>query len=239
MQVYFVPHVKALPEGVRSADLGAYWLAQHQNEGTPFVLVSFRDHAKSNDTIKQLTSGGIPWAIPKNFPPQGWPGGPVLAPWANNKVTECIDRYSDRITSVCVLKWVETDAAAWLVARGAIDVTAPERVPQAPTIDDGVVLAAMKEITGLVDFGKRLGEDWGRTDAVRRLQYLKRWKRDLDAEQITAWALANGWSQCSTDLLRRTVIQVNEGYRFRKLRMGPIKDGGALLRKWEQQQDDR
>ena len=235
--MYFVPHVEALPAGIRSADLGAGWLAQHQDEGTPFILVSVRDHASNNETIQALTSGGVPWTIPRNFPPREWPGGPVLAPWANDKVIECIDRHSERITSVCVLKWLEKDNRAWLTARGAVDVTSPDRAPLKANVDDHVVLAAMQEITTIVNLSNNLATARDRTDAIRRLQYLKRWGHDLDAEQIASWALAYGWSQDGAVRLHLIIERINAGRSFRDLTWGPIRDRGALLRAWEQQAD--
>ena len=147
MQVYFVPHVMAVDGPKQAAMLGARWLAQHQAEGIPFILVPTNGQATNNDIIRELVETGVRWGIPRNFPSADWAGGPVLAPWANAKVIECLGRWSERITSVCVLKWIEEDNQDWLTAHEAIDVTAPNRVPPSPTIDDGVVLGALEDVT--------------------------------------------------------------------------------------------
>lgn len=142
MQVYFVPHVAAVGGSRRSLELGASWLAERRGTGVPIILVPTLRQASFAD-IDELRATGASHVIPRNFPPTGWGGGPVLAPWANDKVIESLDHSSERITSVCVLKWVEDDNQVWLAARQAIDVTAPESVPRPPTIADGVVLVAL------------------------------------------------------------------------------------------------
>ena len=168
---------------------GAHWLVQHQAEGIPFILVPTNGQASNNDVIRELVEAGVRWGIPRNFPPSDWAGGPVLAPWANAKVIECLARWSERITSVCVLKWIEEDNQDWLTAHEAIDVTAPNRVPPPPTIDDGVVLTALEDITGMVNLATGLTHPQDRLFAISRLEYLKRWNRELVAGAIVSWAL--------------------------------------------------
>ncbi len=234
MLVYYVPHVQALGGSPQAAELGRRWLAEHAREGIAFILVPTTRQASSNDVIRALTSSGVRWSIPRNFPPHDWPGGPVLAPWSDDKVLECIDRWSERITSVCILKWVEDSCRDWLTARGARDVTAPASEPLVPGIRDGVVLAAMEDITTVVNLANDLATGRDRTDAIRRLQYLRRWDHDLNADEIVPWALANGWSQAGVAVLRDIIERINADRSFRGLDWGPIRDRGSLLKRWEQ-----
>ena len=160
MLVYYVPHVQALGGSPQAAELGRRWLAEHAREGIPFILTPTTRQASSNDVIRALTSSGVRWSIPRNFPPHDWPGGPVLAPWSDDKVLECIDRWSERISSVCVLKWVEDSCRDWLTARGARDVTAPASEPLVPGIRLGRgPLRVDQQRRGVRRDLLRLGED--------------------------------------------------------------------------------
>ena len=236
MQVYFVPHVEGAEQ---SARLGARWLAQHRGQGIPFILVPSNGHVSNNDVIRELVEGGVRWGIPRNFPPVDWAGGPVLAPWASDKVIECVGRWSERITSVCVLKWLEEDHQDWLTAHEAVDVTDPNRVPTPPTIDDGVVLAALEDITGMINMATGLTHDRDRLFAISRLDYLRRWNRELVAAEIVSWALANGWTKAGADALREIIQRLNAGRTFKNIRQVRVADRGALLKKWEQRAAQR
>lgn len=238
MQVYFVPHVEAVGGPDRAFEIGKDWLVAHALEGTPFVLAPTLKQA-SYDDVRELTTVGVRSGIPKNFPPRDWAGGPVLAPWANARVTERLDRASKRITSVCVLKWIESDCKEWLAARGAIDVTAPERVPASPTIGDGVVLVAMEGLTRGVNLSTGLSHSMDRMVTISRLQYLKRWGHVLDVEEIVSWALANGWSHAGAADLRDIVARLNAGRTFRGTRRFRIADRGKLLKRWVQEAEQR
>lgn len=241
MQVYFVPHVETFKDRARSAlMLGRLWLAQHQDEGTPFILVPLKGWASDNDVIEELTAKAkVPWCIPKNFPPNNWAGGPVLAPWADDKVIERITQRPERITSLCVLKWLEHDNQAWLEAHQAVDVTDPDRVVPPPTISDGVVLAAMEEITGSINLSTGLIAPYYKGIAHGRLDYLKHWNRELVAEEIIPWALANGWGVEQASQLEEVIEGLNAGRVFRNIRPYRIRDRGVLLKKWEQQARSR
>ena len=190
---------------------GAHWLVQHQAEGIPFILVPTNGQASNNDVIRELVEEGVRWGIPRNFPPSDWAGGPVLAPWANAKVIECLGRWSERITSVCVLKWIEEDNQDWLTAHEAIDVTAPNRVPPSPMIDDGVVLGALEDVTGMVNLATGLTHPQDRLFAISRLEYLKRWNHELVTGAIVSWALANGWTEEGAYALREIIDRLNAG----------------------------
>ena len=241
MQVYFVPHVETVENGILgAARLGAQWLTQHQDEGTPFILVSRRDHASNNDVIQELTAKGeVPWCIPKNFPPNDWAGGPVLAPWADPKVIERIAYRPERITSLCVLKSHKHENQEWLEAHQAIDVTKPQRLRRPPTISDRVIRVAMEEITGTINLPTGLSHPSDRRFALGRLDYLKRWKHDLIAEEITPWALANGWGVAQARQLKDVIDRLNAGRTFMNIRDARIKDRGKLRRRWEQQAKGR
>lgn len=233
MNVYYVPHVQAVGGPLTAGQLGARWLAQHQGEGTPLILVPTTRQATNNDGIRYLVEHGVGWVIPRNFPPSGWQGGPVLAPWANEKVLEAVDQWSARITSVCVLKWLEDDAASWLAARGAQDATSPGGSPVSATISDPVVEAAMREITEVINLGNDLLQGNDRTDTIRRLQYLAGHGHALVPSELEAWALANGWSMAGATRLREVATRINGGRSFRGLDYGPIRDRGAMLRRWK------
>ena len=94
----------------------------------------------------------------------------------------------------------------------------------------------MEDITTVINLANDLVASRDRTDAIRRLQYLKRWDHDLNVDEMVPWALANGWSQVGARRLREVIERINTGGRFSKLDWGPIKDRGALLKKWEQRE---
>ena len=92
----------------------------------------------------------------------------------------------------------------------------------------------MEEITVVVNLSNNLATGRDRTDAVRRLQYLKHWNHALDTDQIVSWSMANGWSQDGAERLRDIIEQINAGRSFRNLDRGPVRDNGKLLRMWEE-----
>lgn len=239
MQVYFVPHVGAVGSAPQAARLGAAWLAEHQHEGTPFILIPTKRAASGNNVIEDLIKAKVPWGIPRNFPPTRWPGGPVLAPWATDKVIERIAERSERVTSLCVLKWLEHENQDWLKARQAIDLTNPSQAPLAPTITDGVVLVAMENITHFINLSTGLGHPSDYEYALRVLEYLKHQKRELVAEEIIPWALANRWGVKDAKDLKKVIDGLNAGRAFRGIRQARLRDRGAQLRKWEQEAKSR
>ena len=161
----------------------------------------------------------------------------MLAPWATKETLEVIDHAiahaTARITSVCVLKWRDSDCREWLAAREAIDVTAPDREPVTPTIDDGVVLVAMEELTGGVNLRTGLSHSQDRMAAISKLEYLKHWGHALDAGEIVSWALANGWSGAGVDALNDIIDRLNDGRTFRNIRRVRIRDRGSLRSRWQ------
>ena len=140
---------------------------------------------------------------------------------------------------MCVLKWLEEDNQGWLTAHEAIDVTAPNRVPPSPTIEDGVVLAALEDITGMINFPTGLTHREGRLFAISRLEYLRRWNHELIAGEIVSWALANSWTKDGADALKDIIGRLNAGRTFTNIRRVRIADRGALLKKWEQRAAQR
>ena len=121
-EVYFVRPHQFLPDGILTEDVGARWLLQRHNEGQPLILVATHQNASNNDVFKGLVSGGVPYVIPRHFPPAGWPGGPVLAPWPDSETIKRIQGSPDRITSLCVLQWIEGENQEWLAEHNAIEV---------------------------------------------------------------------------------------------------------------------
>lgn len=235
MRAYFVPHIDLVggPEG--SIGLGAMWLNDHRTEGDWLILVATKEQAGKHNVIGRLTGQGVPWAIPRNFPPANWSGGPVLAPWPSKRGLERINDYEGMISSVCVLKYLESDYGDWLTARRAMDVTKPNVVPASPTISDAIVLEAMKDVTPTINFANNLSTSRDRTVVIRYLQYLVRHGHELMAEEIVPWAMANGWTHISAEKLRDIVAGVNAGRTFRGLDSRPIRDRGKLLKRWREE----
>lgn len=238
MHTYFVPHVEAVGGPERAFAIGATWLLEHAHEGVPFILVRTLRQASYSD-VDELVSAGARSGIPKNFPPNDWVGGPVLAPWAKDKVIESIDRASQRVTSVCVLQWVESDCRPWLTAHEATDLTAPERMPPTPTIDDRVVLVALERLTHVVNLSTGLSHSLDRMRAIGWLEYLKRWGHHLDAEEVVSWALANGWSQAGAADLEKIINRVNAGGTFKGIRKSRIADRGSMRKMWKLEAERR
>lgn len=116
--VYFVRE----HPGYLTEQLGASWLRDHADEGAPLILVSTHANATNNDVISRLVRGGVPYSIPKNFPPLGWQGGPVLAPWPSPQALQSIERFPRLVTSLCVLEWLEGEFDDWLSRQEAIEI---------------------------------------------------------------------------------------------------------------------
>lgn len=216
MEVFFVPSHQTLgssPERVAFA-----WLREHLDEGTPVLLVPSHQQATANPDITALDSA-IGHEIPRNFPPRGWAGGPVIAPWPDKEVFDVLDRSRQRISSLCVIKWlaVDTEIDAWLTARNAIDVTGDGRRLEPADITDPVVRVVMEHLTRHINLGNRLAQQIDRTDTIRRLQYVVKNGHALDAEELYTWALANGWGRVGAERLQDIAERIMAGRSFRKL----------------------
>ena len=236
MNVYFVPSAEAGNDPEESANSGRRWLTQHQDEGVPFILLIAHNRVDDNAAIHELIDSGVRYGIPKNFPPDDWPGGPVLAPWPDANAIKRLDRRPTRITSVCVLKWMEEDNRDWLTAHEAIDVTDPTRVPLPATIEDGVVLAALEDISSAVNLSTGMTHYRDHQLVISHLKCLKHSNRELIPEEIVSWALANGWAREHTDRLEDTVKRINAGKAFRNI---PTTDCAGRVGEWEQRSAQR
>ena len=121
--VYFVRPHQFLPKGVLTEDVGARWLHERRNEGQPLILVATHRNASNNVVIARLVSDGVRYVIPRQFPPAGWYGGPVLAPWPDSKTIKQVEQSPDQITSLCVLQWIEGENQEWLAEHNALEVS--------------------------------------------------------------------------------------------------------------------
>jgi hypothetical protein len=160
----------------------------------------------------------------RGFPPADWPGGSVLALWADPKMLGKLDQ-SRRVTAVCAVPWSRADEVAmWASARGAVDLSRPNaRQPEPPTIHDPVVEVAMRGLTTSVNLSSVLLDPRDRAYAIGTFRVLQAGGHGWDPDEIKTWALANGWEMEGAERLREYAIGVQQGRRYRTDRWSALR----------------
>ena len=197
------------------------------------MLMAAKKAYSNNPLLPHLTAGVLveqPLSVWK----AGWSGGPVLAPWPNEKVLAALsDDIAERVSSACIIEWSDKEfVSAWLIAHNAASVMTGQEMESRPLLSP-VVTVAMNHLSTAVNHNNGLVQNYEKAYAVRTLQELVRGGYRYDVDDLCAWALANGFSQDETKRLREYGQRVLDGRSFQLREMvGPRK--GDITR-WEQE----
>jgi hypothetical protein len=166
------------------------WIVGQPANGLLFVGPEAR--AIDNSTIASglVRSGNALYTTWRNK--DSWRQERVIALWPNAKVLQQLDDVST-VKALGVLTWLLDDVAPWASGVGAVDVLG-EATAETPTIQDPVVLGALRSLTNSVNRSTGLGHpsDWDH--AVQMFRTLRKRGHAFDGDEIEAWAIANGWS---------------------------------------------
>lgn len=227
--VVYVPWDRVDPDdAVRT---GAGWL--RGQPGDPLVLMAAKTAYTNNSLLPRLT-GGVLVEQPQTAWKAGWDGGPVLAPWPNERVLACLsDDLASKVTAVCVIEWANKEfVSAWLTAHHAINLITGQS-PESQPLLSPVVEVAMKHLSNAVNHNNGLVQYYEKAYAVRTLQELVRGGYRYDVDNLCAWALANGFTESEVKRLRDYGGRALEGRSFQlHEQVGPRK---GEITQWEQE----
>lgn len=217
--------------------VGLRWL--RSQPGEPVILFAAKKMVSNNRMIESAARQyQIPVEAPNTVWKSGfagdWEGGAVLAPWASSKVVDCIDEDLTRLArAVCIIGWVAGEHDNWIAARGAVDPRgggAPVRSKN-DLINDPVVRIAIDDAEGFVNHNNALVGTADKAYFVRTLQELVRGGHRFDLDEVTAYAMATGWTPAEIKRIREYGQRVLDGRRFNlRIIVGP--QAGACAR-WE------
>lgn len=164
----------------------------------------------------------------------GWSGGPVLAAWPDReKLAEIADDHRTR--ALCVIPWAEGDTTAWEHAaqpKRLAGASAPAAGPQLHP----VVVVGLTALTQMVNHANNLAGALDHRDAVAVLRTLHRGGYRLPADDVYAWALANGWPARGAERLREMASKIDAG-RTVQLK-GPWPLRSDILEVWRAEAED-
>ncbi len=139
-------------------------------------------------------------------------GAATLAVWPCARLLERLEEAGPR--ALCVIPWSEHDVADWLANWGPRELRTGEQAPQA-TLSSPVVLAALKDLTGLVNLSTGLGHPSDHEAAVQLFRILKDGGYSWDPAEVRSWAANNGWGVKGAKELEQVATAVREGRRIR------------------------
>lgn len=223
-EAFYIPF--SSPDGVQ---IGLDWLFGQPGERVVAL------HAKkmlNNDRAlaEAVTRHGLKVLAPPRVFIPGWSGGPVLVPWASQRVLDAVDEgLGQNATRVCV---IESSAGSleWVTARGAVNLVDPSGATRAPTLDP-VVVVALSQAGSAINHNNALTTDDDRGYVISTLQLLVAGGYTYDPQQLCAWCSAHGWTPPEVAELRKLAPRVLLGAKFR-LRDGWGPGTLALVR-WE------
>ena len=201
-----------------SVKAAVVWILQRAEEQDGQVLVYSpgRQNAGYDPVLSRLSqTSGVASETWQTLRRTRWRGGPVLAAWPDQK--HLAEIAEDRRTSaLCVVPWLEKDVDAWVRARspqqlGGLATAASEK----PLVSNPVVVQGLRTLSHSVNHANALAGSMDRRDAIAVLQTLDDGRYPLVAEDIYAWALANGWSASGADRLKELAARISAGHRPR------------------------
>ena len=138
--------------------------------------------------------------------------GPILAVWVRDRELEVIDDLG--APAICALTWSEGNIDAWKEAWGPTDLRSGEASATA-TIDNPVVEAALKSLTGSVNLSTGLSHPSDRDAAIGTFRILQRNGEVFSSAAVRAWAASHGWRADDASELGDLAQKVIEGRRLR------------------------
>lgn len=209
--------------------VGLTWLFATATDGQRLLVTPVKDQLVSGDLGEALGNVGpalasgkavsdpngntLRAATSRTFPPNTWPGGPVLAAWPDAKSLAKLDEHF-RVQALCVIPWLYEWVEPWAAGRQAVDLLAPSQVVKVPPISDPVVEQAMKSLTIAVNLSTGLAHPSDKAAAVNTFRALKKARIGWEPAQIEPWAIANGWAAQDARALRSVAQGVLDGRRY-------------------------
>lgn len=228
MNVVYVPWGKGIDEMIT---YGAAWL--HEQSGDKLVLLAAKMIYQRNPLLPRLTVGAKV-AAPSTLSRLAWRGGPVFAPWPDEKVLSVIsDQLGERVTAVCLLPWGEDPyAQAWLAAHQAVNLINGQTQTPRDDLLSPVVTVAME---GLSSVSRHNGLD--RDRAIGMLLALASAGYRFEVNALVAWALAHGFTGSAAQDLRDYATKSLAGRQFRIREFGGWR--ADIVAVWEQKARER
>lgn len=112
-----------------------------------------------------------------------------------------------------------------------VDLTTEQSTPGGQVELPPVVLAAMRDMSLLVNHSNGLGGADDKAIAISILQALLRGGHRFDVDDLCAWALANGFTATQVEHLRDYAAKALSGHRFRLNGRHPLR--ADILQQWE------
>jgi hypothetical protein len=229
---FFIPPEIDPDEAIR---LGLQWLLAQP--GDPLILL----HAKKMIDNNRLLGGAahrhrIQVEAPSSAWRSRWGGGSILAPWASDRVLRSIDDdLASQAEAVCVIGWMSNDTnhLAWVAARETTDLHSglPLGKGRDEIISDPVVRIAIDEAERFVNHNNALVQAEDKAYLVRTLQELVRGGHRFGLDELSAYAMATGWTGDEIVRIREYGERILAGRGFRlQTSVGP-KPGSC--RRWE------
>jgi hypothetical protein len=214
--------------------LGAAWLLQQAGE--PLILLNTKSSITNNSALAAVAGQyRMRYEAPTTMHRTArWGGGAILAPWARDKVIECIDDdLAFKTEAVCVIGWIPGSHDAWIAARGAVNLVDGQRIgpPISAIISDPVVRIAIDDAEGFVNHNNQLVQAEDKAYLINTLKELLRGSHGLELDEICSYAMATGWSGKETERIREYGERLLQGRDFRlRSNIGP-KPGAC--ERWE------
>lgn len=198
--------------------------------GSGLTIVGPRANSLENSEIaRALVAAGAEYSSWKNY---GWGGAErVIALWPDRKTLQKIDR-SGRLQALAVLTWNLEEVEVWADGIGAIDLLGVREQGDAE-IEDVVLRGAMRSLTNSVNLSTGISHpsDWDH--AVIALRALRKRGHTLDADEVEAWAVANGWTYDHAADLGTLVREMAAGKAKRtKSKHRVLRSDAELLKRW-------
>lgn len=119
-------------------------------------------------------------------------GRPILAVWVGDDDMERIEELTP--AAICAIPWSRADLEAWKAAWAPIDLRTGRPVGEPLSISNGVVEAALKDLTNYVNLSTGLVHPDDKRAAVWTFRLLRQAGERYDQSRIRASAVRQGWS---------------------------------------------
>jgi hypothetical protein len=162
-----------------------------------------------------------------------WQGGPVLACWPSAEhLAQLVQR--EGVTALCVLGWNDKDVSAWMAHAKPEFLSPGVEVPAGPPRLDPMVVAALVDLSGMVNHANGLAGVFDHRDAVRVLNTLHAAGYAIDGEAMFGWAVAHEWPASGARRLRDLSDKIQSGVRPRVARGLDASAAPHLLAMWRE-----
>lgn len=215
-EAFFIPPEVDPDEAIRR---GLEWLLAQP--GDPLILLHGKKMIDNNRLLADAARRhGIQVEAPSSAWKSRWGGGSILAPWASDRVLRSIDDdLASLAAAVCVIGWMSNDPnhLAWVAARGATDLHSGLSLGKGrdEIIRDPVVRIAMDEAERFVNHNNALVQAEDKAYLVRTLQELVRGGHRFGLDELTAYAMATGWTGDEIIRIREYGQRILAGRGFR------------------------